>query len=651
MLIRASVEGPEIDGYLLPSYDEHLNERVADRDRRVEYLTGFTGPIAFLAITVHKAALWTEDKYLVQANSEVTCDWELFDLNGPVSIIEWFKVNLPVDAKVGADPHIVPHSLWTEWKTKLDNDALINLVKVNKNLVDIVWGDKRPPAVDVTVKVHERKYAGEKWINKIETLRKELDVLDCDAIVLNSLTEIAYLLNIRGRDIPYTPVVKAYLVVTRYDIFFYTDRSKVSLGISLHLKEAEGCYNTQCVKIKDYNQIWRDLRTYSQVWRKVLMPAPCVFDKGASEALFTAIPRDSVVERISPVIFMKAEKNAIEREQMRIAHIRDGAAMCEAMSMLEERFAVEKWTELKIKQEIETSRLAQKSSMGLSQETVVAYGQHGSIPHYIQSNATDIEVKDDSLLIIESGGQYLEGTTDVSRTFHFGTPTMEQKKTYTSVLLGIIRIANLKFPSNLRPGEIDTLARSPVWSSMNDYPHATGHGIGSYSAVKESPIDVSYDAKDKFLFKEGYFFSNEPGMYKKSEYGVRLGNVLEVINTGKSHPSGVQFLSFEQITLVPYEAKLIDRRMLSPEERRWLNIYNAKIREHVGEELKRQGNMQAFYWMMNKTGHIKEYFPEEEYRYYGSLSNSMSKNNFYSTFILFSLIFICFNSFTYNILI
>lgn len=614
MLIRASIEGPEIDAYIIPSFDEHQNEEVAERDKRLQYLTGFTGSNAIAAVTRQNAALWTDNRYLQQANGELNCAWELYRIGGNVSLTDWLATNLSPETRVGSDPHLIPHFLWIQWEVELYKKKFINLVKVNNNLIDIMWAPERPPIEESQIRVHETRYAGEKWLSKVDSLRSKLKEMNCDAIVVTSLTEIAYMLNLRGMDIPYTPVFKGYLVISHDHIYLYTNKEKVGLDVQIHLKSGN-CFNDLCATIKDYNAIWRDLRTFSQIWKKVLVPSQCVYDMGVSEAVYSSFRPSAIMARISPIIFMKAQKNDVERAGMRMAHIKDGAAMCDVMSYLEERFARgEKWTELGIKREVDRSRKAQDDSQGLSFNTIVAFGPHASLPYYAPSNVTDIEVTDQSTLVIDSGGQYLDGTTDVTRTYHFGEPTEEERKAYTSVLAGIIKLSTLKFPENIWPSEIDALSRSPVWGEMSDYPHATGHGIGSYLSVHESPIDISYAAQQKYHFKEGYFFSNEPGYYKSGVYGIRLENVLEVIDTGKKHPSGSKFLALKEITLVPYEPKLIDRTLLSAQEKRWLNDYNAKIRELVGEELKRQSNMPAFYWMMNKTRHIREYLPMEEYR-------------------------------------
>ncbi|EDV42231.1 uncharacterized protein Dana_GF17113, isoform B [Drosophila ananassae] len=612
MQIRASLQGPEINAYILPTMDEHLNQEVAARDHRLHYLSGYSGIRAFAAITHHGAAIWVENRYAQQADGELECDWEIYLSGGNVTVADWLGSHVHYDKRVGADPHLVPHFLWIQWERELE-EKFLKLVKINNNLVDLIWGDERPgPPADQVIKVHKQDFAGEKWQDKVRELRRRLAHLGCDAIVITSLTEIAYLFNIRGTDIPYTPVVKSYAIVSQDDLFFYVDRSKFSLDIDYHLRT--DCFNEVCVKIKEYNQIWSDIRTYAQLWKRVLVPAPCVQDMGASEAIYTSMPGKIVVWEISPIIFMRAQKNSVEQAGMRRAHVRDGAAICESLSNMEARYNSEQWTEEKIKYEVELWRLSQKHAKGLSLRTVVAYGEHSALPYYISSNVTNIEVSDQSLLVIESGGQYLEGTTDVSRTFIFGEPTQEMKKAYTSVLAGILHLAQLKFPSDLKPSEVDALVRSMVWQDMTDYPQATGHGIGAYGSVEEPPIAVAYGQSNSFHFKEGYFFSSESGYYKRNDFGVRLKNVLEVVDTGHTHPSGAHFLAFQDVTMVPYEPKLIDSTLLSAVEKRLLNEYNAKIRNVIGDELKQLGNMRAFYWMMNKTRHIREYLPEDEYR-------------------------------------
>uniref|UniRef100_A0AAG5CW59 Xaa-Pro aminopeptidase n=1 Tax=Anopheles atroparvus TaxID=41427 RepID=A0AAG5CW59_ANOAO len=609
MRTRTSTQSVELDAYLVPAYDEHQSTFLMESDQRVQFLTGFTGTIGEAVVLQHSAALWTDDRFLAQADQELNCAWRLYRTGERPTVAEYLLSELTPSARVGGDPQLIPHQQWKALEGELSAE-FIRLVPINRNLVDMVWGARRPASS--ALKVHPVRFAGERWDAKVAKLRANLTALRCDGMIVTSLTEIAYLLNLRGGDIPHVPVFKAYLLVTHRELLLYTNGSRVTHGIKNHLK-AHSCHNENCVQLREYGDVWRDLRTMAQHWHRLLVPAAIVFDTGASEAIHAVLPHNIVFERPSPIIFLRAQKNDVEKRGMRQAHIRDGVAMCEVLSRLEERFvAGDRITELSLAREIDHARKIQNNSEGIAFPTSVASGKHSSLPNYTPTNRTNAELTE-SMLLIDSGGQYEDGTTEVSRTLHLGDPTPEQIQAYTNVLIGMIRLSMLTFPENLKPAELDALARGPVWGSMNDYPHGTGHGIGSYSAVRESPISISYTAKQRFTFKEGYFFSNEPGYYKPGAFGIRLENVLEVIDTGKTHPTGHKFLAFQDVTLVPFEWKLIDRTMLSVPEKKWLNGYNARIRQLVGSELKRMHKMDAFYWMMNKTRHVPEYVSEADY--------------------------------------
>ncbi|XP_053657769.1 xaa-Pro aminopeptidase 1 [Anopheles marshallii] len=611
MRTRTSTQSAELDAYLVPMYDEHQSQYLMESDQRIRFLTGFSGTSGEAVVLMRSAAFWTDERFLEQADQELNCAWRLFRTGERPSVAEYLLSELTPEARVGADPQLVPHPLWKALETDLTADY-IRLVHINRNLVDMVWGGRRPAPRSGAIKVHPVRFAGERWDSKVARLRANLTALRCDGMIVTSLTEVAYLLNLRGSDIPHVPVFKAYLLVTHRELILYTNTSRETLGLKNHLK-AHSCHNEHCVQLRDYGDVWRDLRTLAQHWHRLLVPSAVVFDTGASEAVHVTLPRNIVFERPSPIIFLRAQKNQVERQGMRQAHIRDGVAMCEVLSRLEERFiAGDHITELSLAREIDQARKTQNNSEGVAFPTSVAYGVHSSRPNYTPSNRTNVELSE-GMVLIDSGGQYEDGTTEVSRTLHLGEPTADQIRAYTNVLIGMIRLSMLTFPENLKPAELDALARGPVWGSMNDYPHGTGHGIGSYSSVRESPISISYTAKQRFTFKEGYFFSNEPGYYKNGAFGIRLENVLEVMDTGKMHPTGHKFLSFQDVTLVPFEWKLIDRTLLSVPEKKWLNDYNSRIRQHVGSELKRKHKMDAFYWMMNKTRHVPEYVTEAEY--------------------------------------
>ncbi|XP_055589839.1 uncharacterized protein LOC129742016 [Uranotaenia lowii] len=608
MRTRASTKNIEVDAYLITSYDEHMSDQLMESDKRLKFLTGFSEVSATAIVTMKSAVIWVDSQYQNLADLELNCDWQIFINGQDPSIPDWLAHELTPDSRVGADPRLVPHGQWVSLEKQLQAH-FIKLIKVDQNLVDIVWGGRRPQPRFGSIQVHPVQYAGEKWDVKLNRLRSNLTALKCEAIIVTSLTEIAYILNLRGNDIPYTPVFKAYLLISNREIILHTNRSRINTGLMNHLR-AHHCHNEYCVQIQDYDNVWGNLHTLSQRWNRILVPSAVAFDQGASEAIFSSLPRELIMDRPSPIVLLRAQKNDVERHGMRKAHIRDGAAMAEVLSYLEEKFlAGDHFTELSLAKEIDRRRKIQDLSEGVSFRTVVASGTHSSIPHYAPMNRTDFELTEHGTIVLDCGGQYLDGTTDVSRTIHLGDPNPEQMKAYTNVLIGMIQLSLFTFPENMRLTELDAMARGSVWEGhKNDYPFGMGHGVGSYLSVKESPISESGKSRHGFnTFKEGYFFSYEPGFYKTGDFGIRLENVLEVHDTGNVHTSGNKFLSFQDITLVPFEPKLIDRSMLTSPQIKWLNDYNARIRQQVGEELKRKQKMDAFYWMMNKTRNIPEH--------------------------------------------
>ncbi|RZB41166.1 xaa-Pro aminopeptidase 1-like, partial [Asbolus verrucosus] len=430
-------------------------------------------------------------------------------------------------------------------------------------------------------------------------------------MVVTALDEIAWLLNIRSRDIPYSPFVRSYLIVDMFGVMFYVNESQLRKNhIKKHFEQTRG-HTRNTVKIKDYNAICNDLKTFSQVYKKILIPSHYVYSLGASRYISNCTNHEKkMLHHQSPIIEMKAKKNPTEIEGMYNAHIRDAAAMCEFFSYFESRVnAGDHFTELDIVKKLNEFRFEQKYSLGNSFRTIAAYGSNGARPHYEPTPNTNAKISKDKTLVLDSGGQYFgNGTTDVTRTLHLGTPTKEQKNAYTRVLIGQIQLSTLTFPENMKTSVADVMARAPLWEVGLDYSHPTSHGIGSFLSVHESPISVYFDDPSFHQkLKPGYFLSNEPGFYKEDDFGIRLENVMEVVEKNLPRVDGISFLGFKVVTLVPYEPKLIDLSLLSFRQRKWLNFYNDQIRRHVGRELRNQNFINGYNWMMEKTKSIPEY--------------------------------------------
>ncbi|XP_028520956.1 xaa-Pro aminopeptidase 1 isoform X2 [Apis cerana] len=611
----ASIQGPPLDGYIVTSDDAHQSDSLDPRDMRREFITGFYGSAGEAVITLNKAVFWTDGRYYIQADHQLDCNWILMKRGREdvPSITEWLIHEFHNQAlvRIGADPTLVSAIDWEIWEDELANSS-IRLVPVRNNLVDLIWQVNRPNYNPHPAYPLPDKYSGRAWQDKIQSIRIEMEVSKANALVLTALDEIAWLFNVRGYDLPHTPVLRAYAIITGESIHLYTPRHKILRSVEEHLK-MDFCSHANCVKWHNYTSIWYDLRTMSQAWNSVWLPTRCGYSPGASMEIFNSIPPEKRLPKPSPVLSLRAQKNEIEAEGMRRSHLRDAVAMCDFLAYMEWQYELNSdgWDEMQVARLANEFRYEQEKNKGISFPTIAGYGPHAAIPHYEPNNLTNIKIGRTSTLVVDSGGQYLDGTTDVTRTLHFGTPTEEQKKAYTRVLIGAIQLSSLIFPSNLKSNQLDIVAREPLWNIGYDYLHGTGHGIGHFLSVHESPIGISYahvTTSDKVCgpieLKPGFFLSNEPGYYKQGDFGIRLENVLETVVAGKK--GSEIFLKFRDITLVPYEPKLIDNNMLNPSHIRWLNNYNRRIRDEIGAELKKRLRMDAFDWMMKKTATIPE---------------------------------------------
>jgi Xaa-Pro aminopeptidase len=603
---------PPIDAYIIPSQDEHQNEFVEDYDKRLQYISGFSGSYGDAVITNDTAVLWTDSRYHLQADDQIDCHWRLMRENfvGVPTLTQWLHQTYPSGGVLGADPKLVAQYRWDQLSNELRRTNW-TLVEVQTNLIDVMWTTGRPPRRNKNVFVLKEKYSGKPWTKKVEEVRGRLRRLHVDAMVVTALDEIAWLLNIRGRDIPSNPFVRSYLLLDMNRVKFYVNQSQlVDNNVFKYFDETRTKTN-EIVEVIDYGNICEDLKTWTQTYTKILIPSQCGNNWGASRNITRCIPKEQKrFHHQSPIILLKARKNPVEIRGMQKAHIRDAAAMCKFFAYLDNKFqdgtAI---TELDVVKIVDEYRFEQEYSLGNSFRTIAAYGPNGALPHYEPTNNTNAKITDKSTLVLDSGGQYLDGTTDVTRTLHFGTPTKEQKEAYTRVLIGQIQLSMLTFPDNLKSSAVDVMARAPLWEAGLDYGHSTSHGVGSFSSVHEAPISVYFDNPLTFPENEklrpGYFLSNEPGYYGETGFGIRLENVMEVIEKRwLKHKYGRTFLGFKTVTLVPYEPKLIDLGLLSVHQIRWLNNYNDKIRIQVGAELKRLNFTEGFYWMMDRTKHF-----------------------------------------------
>ena len=433
----------------------------------------------------------------------------------------WISEQSDVD-KVGADPRLIGAETWLGWKQELKSNN-ISFVSVEQNLVDIHWNKTLKDPAKSEINHHDIKYTGKTWKDKVGELRIELKEKKSGAMIVTALDEIIWLFNIRGKHIQnkdvFIPVVKAYAIVTLEEIYLYLDSVLPKL-LTKHYKD---------VTFKKYDQIWQDLKNSTfldNIEGSILLSKPWAYTGGASYAIYRLVPEDKRLSDLSPIMMKKAQKNSVEIQGMENANVKDSVALISFFAKLEKSMREgEDWDEIKAAKEVLKFRQKQKLFKGPSFGTISASGANGAIIHYKPTEETNAKLASDKLFLLDSGGQYLDGTTDVTRTFHFGSPTEFEKEAYTRVLMGSIDLAKAVFKPGTTDSRMDILTRSPLYSVGLDYEHGTGHGIGSYGLVHESPTQVRIYQKEEHELKVGMFFSDEPGVYIRDQFGIRLETV------------------------------------------------------------------------------------------------------------------------------
>ncbi|MCO5599448.1 hypothetical protein L7F22_053552 [Adiantum nelumboides] len=590
---------------------------------RRAYISDFTGSAGTAVITKDCAALWTDGRYFLQAENQLAPDWQLMRAGTPgvPSYCEWLRDQLKLGSSVGIDPFLFSVEAARELeRCLLSKDHKLVLLQ-RSNLVDDVWGEMRPKEPTSPLRVHALKFAGIAVATKVANLRKELTSAGATATAVTMLDEIAWLLNLRGNDVPHNPVAYAYAVVELESATLFTDLSKITDEVSLHLKEAH-------ISVKPYTSVLSFLeRLASDGCKLWLDPARvsiamfnafdaackthysnCKKGKKAGQAGKVSSNHISsnemaapfVLERTSPIALAKAKKNAAELNGMRQAHLRDAAALVEFLAWLEKTIVVERKqpTEVEVADVLLEYRKKQKGFLDTSFETISGSGPNGAIIHYRAEAESCRFVDDKHVFLLDSGAQYLDGTTDVTRTFHYGTPTARQKECFTRVLQGHIAVDKAVFPEGTPGFVLDVLARSSLWKIGLDYRHGTGHGVGAALNVHEGPQSISARFGNMTGLEGGMIVSNEPGYYEDRSFGIRIENLLMVreVNT-KNRFGGITYLGFEKLTFVPIQKNLMDVSILSEEDIDWLNNYHQEVWEKVSPLV--EGNTLA--WLKENT--------------------------------------------------
>lgn len=610
-------DGRRIQAYIIPSVDQHQSEYVSPYDKRRGFISGFEGSAGTAVVTVNESALWTDGRYFLEAESVLDCHWRLQRQHTPgvPSISEWLGSVLPSGARVGASPLLLTADKWMDLSQEL---AIYNitLVHVLRDLVDMIWSTTRPKRPSSIVNALPREFAGKSWENKVRDIRNELIRQNADAFLVTSLDETAWLFNLRGNDVPFNPFFMSYAIVERQRTRLYlyehekkltsrpTDRqTKKILYEHLNTGMDGQCHGkSDCVEVYSYENMLKDVKEVAyRSQNKIWISHRCNY------AIYALIPPVKLLKTQSPISIMKAVKNDVERKGMENANIRDSVVLIDFLQKLEKEVKNgRRWTEMSAANELANMRSQQKYNRGLSFNAISGSGPNGAIIHYTVSNITDRDITTKDMYLLDSGGQYLDGTTDITRTFHYGFPTSYEKECYTRVLMGFIDLARRRWPEGTTGSLLDSFARQHLWDVGLNYRHGTGHGIGAYLSVHEGPSSFSpYHKKNDVPLMDGMFLSDEPGFYEDGKFGIRLETVLMVHETRmKYNYKNMRFLGLKPVTLVPFEPNLINYSLLSSDHVKYLNYYNRLCSDIIGPELVRLGKYDAISWLRNRTMHI-----------------------------------------------
>ena len=559
-----------IHAFIFPSSDPHNSEYVAEHWKGREWISGFNGSAGTAVVTLKHAALWTDSRYFIAAAEQLAGTEYLLmkdRLPDTPSISEWIAQELsdyesPV---VGVDGTVNMYAYLCE----LINELNIATFVTNLDPLATVWKD-RPSIPNGKIVLHPLEYAGESTTSKINRIREYLQAHHADGLLITALDEIAWTLNLRGKDVHCNPVFVSYLLISQDSVTFFVNEEKLPDDVRNYLLD-------EAVSVEPYEAVLDKVKGYKG--RRLLMDPTSV-----NYNLVTAVDKTKRILGVSPIPMMKAVKNKTEQDGFRAAMLRDGIAMVKFLAWLKPAVEAGGQTEITLDEHLTALRAEQPLFKGISFDTIVGYEAHGAIVHYEATPETDIPVKPYGLVLIDSGAQYQDGTTDITRTIALGSLTEEQRRVYTLVLKGHIQLDMCRFPDGACGSQIDAIARESMWREGYNYMHGTGHGVGSYLNVHEGPHQIRMEWKPVPLHA-GMTVTDEPGLYLEGKFGVRIENTLLIV-PAETTPFG-KFLKFETLTLAPIDTTPIIQDMLTPEELTWLNNYHHRVYETLSPYLEK----------------------------------------------------------------
>lgn len=579
--LRMTFRPNNIKAFIIPSTDPHLSEYVAPYWMSREWISGFTGSAGTAVILMDKAGLWTDSRYFLQAEKElegsgITLYKEM--LPETPSITKFLCQNLKPGESVSIDGKMFSVQQVEQMKEDLAPYQL--QVNLFGDPLKNIWKD-RPSMPDALAFIYDVKYAGKSCGEKVAAIRTELKKKGIFALFLSSLDEIAWTLNLRGSDVHCNPVIVSYLLVTQDEVVYFISPEKITQEVNEYLQE-------QQVSLRKYDEAESFLNSFTG--ENILIDP-----KKTNYAIYSAInPACKVVRGESPVTLLKAIRNEQEIAGIHHAMQRDGVALVRFLKWLEQSVPSGKETELSVDRKLHEFRAAQPLYMGESFDTIAGYKEHGAIVHYSATEESDVTLQSKGFLLLDSGAQYLDGTTDITRTIALGELTEEEKTDYTLILKGHIALAMAKFPAGTRGAQLDVLTRMPIWSHGMNFLHGTGHGVGHFLSVHEGPQSIRMN-ENPIVLQPGMVTSNEPGVYKAGSHGIRTEN-LTLVCKDKEGMFG-EYFKFETITLCPICKKGIIKEMLTAEEVKWFNDYHRTVYEKLSPSL----NEEEKKWLLEAT--------------------------------------------------
>lgn len=585
--LRELMKREHLSAFIFPSTDAHQSEYVADHWRGREWISGFNGSAGTAVVTMKSAALWTDSRYFLAAEEQLEdTEYQLMRLKmeGTPTITEWLGKELQdvQSPEVGLDGMVNSYNYVKDLSYSLRKLGGITL-RTNLDPLELIW-ENRPSLPANPVEIQPLEYAGETLASKVLRIRKSLRELHADGMLVSALDDIAWTLNLRGTDVHCNPVFVSYLLIESDKVSLFVDDNKLSPEVKQYLQDNQ-------VSLYNYNKVEKCLESYSEY--NILLDGD-----ETSYYLWKTVKCQEIVAAASPIPAMKAVKNKAEIEGYRSAMLKDGVAMVKFLKWLKPAVEAGGQTEISIDEKLTSLRAEQKLFRDISFDTIAGYAQHGAIVHYEATPETDVVLKPEGLILIDSGAQYQDGTTDITRTIALGAVSEEMKHIYTLVLKAHIQLELVKFPDGASGTQLDALGRECMWREGYNFLHGTGHGVGSYLCVHEGPHQIRMEWMPTPL-RAGMTLTDEPGLYLAGKFGVRIENTV-LISDYMSTEFG-KFLQIEPLTLCPIDTTPIDVDMLLPEEIDWLNAYHHSVYEKLSPFLDEEEKI----WLENATKPIK----------------------------------------------